>query len=63
MKYYSKIIDIAEAEADWPHLSMITGFAENDTTGLTPGPYNSVYKYMRQRNRCVHRGMLPFIIH
>ena len=51
---YSHLIKFLELEADWPHLSTVTGFA-NDTTGLTPGPNSSIYKMLRQRNRCMHR--------
>jgi acyloxyacyl hydrolase len=52
---YKHILRIAETEADWPHLSWGTGYFEQDDTGLTPGPVDSIYKRMRDHNRCTHR--------
>jgi acyloxyacyl hydrolase len=51
---YSHVLKLLELEADWPHLSWVTSFTEDDTS-LTPGPTSSIYKKMLQRNRCVHR--------
>jgi acyloxyacyl hydrolase len=51
---YSHFLRFASLEADWPHLSTITGFTE-DTTGLVPGPTHSIYKMLKERNRCIHR--------
>jgi len=51
---YSKVFKFLELEADWPHLSWVTSFREDDT-GLTPGPAHSIYKKMKERNKCVHR--------
>eukprot|EP00761_Pharyngomonas_kirbyi_P011468 gb/GECH01011493.1/.p1 GENE.gb/GECH01011493.1/~~gb/GECH01011493.1/.p1 ORF type:complete len:611 (+),score=135.96 gb/GECH01011493.1/:1-1833(+) len=45
---------IVENEMDWPHLSWSTGHM-NDTTGLTPGPVDSIYLRLLKRNRCNHR--------
>ena len=53
-KNYQHILGLIQNEADWPQLSTVTGHM-NDTTGLTPGPVDSIYLRMRQRNRCVHR--------
>jgi acyloxyacyl hydrolase len=54
---YSHVLNLLLLEADWPHLSWVTSFKEDDT-GLTPGPSSSIYKKMLERNRCVHRGMI-----
>src|SRR4051794_22777575 len=51
---YSHVLPLIELEVDWPHLSWATGYL-NDTTTLTPGPSESIYKKMKRRNRCVHR--------
>jgi acyloxyacyl hydrolase len=53
--HYKHILTIAESEADWPHLSWVTGYFDKDVTDLTPGPVDSIYKRMVQRNKCVHR--------
>lgn len=55
IKNYKHILEIIQNEADWPQLSSITGYLINDTIGLTPGPVDSIYKRMKQRNRCIHR--------
>jgi acyloxyacyl hydrolase len=54
-EHYQWILSIAENEVDWPQLSWVTGFYDKDITGLTPGPIDSIYKRMLQRNKCIHR--------
>lgn len=51
---YSHLFQILELEVDWPHMSWATGYA-NDTTGLNAGLTSSIYKKLKQRNRCIHR--------
>jgi hypothetical protein len=51
----NQLIPFGTTEADWPHLSWVTGYT-TDTSGLTPGPVSSLYLKMRERNRCIHRG-------
>jgi acyloxyacyl hydrolase len=53
--HYKYLINMAESEMDWPHLSWVTGYFDKDITDLTPGPVNTIYKRMLQRNRCIHR--------
>jgi acyloxyacyl hydrolase len=56
-KKVDDILPVLAAEGDWPHISYITGY-DKDTTGFTPGPTNSLYKKLRQRNRCIHRDYI-----
>jgi acyloxyacyl hydrolase len=45
---YTYLLEVAAMEVDWPHRSAFTGFDE--------GPlYSSLYKYLRNKNKCNHR--------
>eukprot|EP01100_Stratorugosa_tubuloviscum_P002210 TRINITY_DN1504_c0_g3_i1.p1 TRINITY_DN1504_c0_g3~~TRINITY_DN1504_c0_g3_i1.p1 ORF type:complete len:593 (-),score=260.92 TRINITY_DN1504_c0_g3_i1:118-1896(-) len=52
---YSNVIEIAENEGDWPHMSSTTGFTNSSWIGHPIGPVSSIYLHMRERNRCMHR--------
>eukprot|EP00003_Mantamonas_plastica_P021532 TRINITY_DN349_c0_g1_i8.p1 TRINITY_DN349_c0_g1~~TRINITY_DN349_c0_g1_i8.p1 ORF type:complete len:485 (+),score=158.52 TRINITY_DN349_c0_g1_i8:34-1455(+) len=47
---YDNLLPTLENEFDWPQCSMYTGHTE-----ACPGPMNSIYTNMVQRNRCNHR--------
>jgi acyloxyacyl hydrolase len=53
-KTYSQLWDLIANEMDFPFLSTVTAF-KNDTTGLAPGPVDSIYLRLKERNRCIHR--------
>ncbi|EFC43184.1 predicted protein [Naegleria gruberi] len=52
---YKQLWEIITNEADWPMLSWGTGFLNDTFSDLTPGLSSSIYKHMRNHNRCMHR--------
>lgn len=47
---------VIENEGDWPQLSSSTGYmGANVFSPFIIGPVDSVYKRMKEKNRCVHR--------
>ncbi|KAG2382003.1 hypothetical protein C9374_005795 [Naegleria lovaniensis] len=52
---YSQLWEMLTNELDWPMLAWATGFLNSSYSNLTPGPSSSIYKHLRNHNRCVHR--------
>jgi len=44
-----------ENELDWPQLSLVTGYMDS-VWDVAKGPTDSIYKRIRERNRCNHRN-------
>jgi len=51
---FSDLLLVASNELDWPQQSGSSGFLEEGHKDC-PGPVDSIYKRLRNRNRCVHR--------
>lgn len=58
---FKHVAFVIENEADWPQLSIYTGFM-NTTWPIIEGTTNSIYLKMWERNRCNFRYKLLNII-
>ncbi|KAL9651287.1 hypothetical protein ABK040_001240 [Willaertia magna] len=55
---FKQVFSVLDLEIDWPMLSWGTAFLNDSYSFLTPGPSSSIYKYMRNNNRCIHRDYI-----
>ncbi|KAL9646266.1 hypothetical protein ABK040_009953 [Willaertia magna] len=59
---FKHLFNILDLEVDWPMLSWGTAFYNDTYSFLTPGPSNSIYKYMWKNNRCIHRDYVNIAV-
>ncbi|XP_059164446.1 acyloxyacyl hydrolase-like [Physella acuta] len=52
---FKNLLTILENEFDWPSMSTMTGYGENLWPEAITGAVDSIYKRLRERNRCNHR--------